>query len=574
MAIDINGVGLPDIPTDVLASYPYATIFHVRTIGSETEGYLLVTANTSFGHCEPGVITGVSYEVVGSFGAGMAYTASSGATEWANGTNRPAGENLVAVGTATTDSGITTCALVWSNHNIFEITSVNTDTGEHTNGGIWFAKSVDGSGDESLVATHCYYNGVFLPVIPSEVLANYPYCWIRNNTQTGYYDLFLSSSPWWMTDTITVSTANYAEGIQWYRISIYNPGDEWEFNQSWTENGDFTADLNRPFLWSNHNIPTGSVTGSEIYYTGSSPVPVVESYEISRNRLSGLANQVRRLCGTTETLTPERMETRMTGLNIELQEARVCSSDQVQTILPDKGYYGFSSIIVEALDISGGTGGGTGGDGTGDGETGGDTGAEYPSLEDSALTYEATTAEVPTGRYFYGTYSKSLPACPVTYPYQYLYISGGVTMYQTNVAMYDDKTGNLRSPGIYSRILYTYDSTTDTWVTGSHNTNIPKSWTIPYKTNYAAWSNYDICDSSGNLRQAAREMKPETVVTETYAPAGTDAFYTIKGDTVTSLGATVYQITGQQATTPDEMIAALNYYAALNKQTAEEETTE
>ena len=67
-------------------------------------------------------------------------------------------------------------------------------------------------------------------------------------------------------------------------------------------------------------------------------------------------------------------------------------------------------------------------------------------------------------------------------------------------------------------------------------------------------------------------MRPETVVTETYAPAGLDNFYTIKGDTVGSLGATVYQITGQQATTPDEMIAALNHYAALNKQT--EETTE
>jgi hypothetical protein len=270
------------------------------------------------------------------------------------------------------------------------------------------------------------------------------------------------------------------------------------------------------------------------------------------------------------------MKARLGGRNIELQAAHVTSSDEEQVIYPDEGYYGFSSITVGAVQMSGGsgTGPGTGGDGD---DTGDDTKPEYPSLEDSALTYETTTMEVPTGRYFYGTYSKSLLACPMG-AYTVLYGSDyGLTVLCTDYPMVLGVSGNL---GInsseygyavkYNYSVYSYNSETEEWTLISSGIGTISNG---FKRNVIYWSNYDVVwTTTGKVECAASSPVPETERVETLAPTVTDAFYTIKGDTVTNLGATVYQITGQQATTPEDMFAALNYYAALNKKAAEEPT--
>ena len=123
-----------------------------------------------------------------------------------------------------------------------------------------------------------YYNGVLLPELPVDVLAQYPYAWIRDNTTSGYYDLLMSSSPWWCsTNTsseVTISTENYTQGIQWYRVqkSAASSAIGWTFNQVWNTSGGFGAESNRPVFWSNHDIPNGSATATEIYFEGSEPV--------------------------------------------------------------------------------------------------------------------------------------------------------------------------------------------------------------------------------------------------------------------------------------------------------------
>ena len=43
------------------------------------------------------------------------------------------------------------------------------------------------------------YNGVELPPIPN--LQGYPYCWIRKNTTSGYYDLLYSDIPFYKYET-------------------------------------------------------------------------------------------------------------------------------------------------------------------------------------------------------------------------------------------------------------------------------------------------------------------------------------------------------------------------------------
>ena len=161
----------------------------------------------------------------------------------------------------------------------------------------------------------CFYNGLLLPEIPSDALKNYPYCWIRNNTRTGYYDLFMAKSPWWQSDSTTISTASYADGIQWYRISITAPGDDWTFDQSWTTNGGMADESDRNIIWANHNIPTGAVTATTIYFVGSSAIPDEESYQIKKDTMVAIADQVRRLYISEEMLTPAQMKTKLEAVD-------------------------------------------------------------------------------------------------------------------------------------------------------------------------------------------------------------------------------------------------------------------
>lgn len=125
--------------------------------------------------------------------------------------------------------------------------------------------------------THFYYNGVRLPVIPEDVLAEYPYAWIRNNTTSGYYDLVLAAYPWYfsITESKTGIYCSGGESMQepWYQISIATAeaATEWTFNKNAT--GWFSLDSARTVLWSNHDIPNGSADATDIYFEGTDPVP-------------------------------------------------------------------------------------------------------------------------------------------------------------------------------------------------------------------------------------------------------------------------------------------------------------
>ena len=119
-----------------------------------------------------------------------------------------------------------------------------------------------------------YYNGVLLPEIPADVLAEYPYAWIRNNDRTGHYDLLMVSSPWYAEDADTIFSDSFSTtGIQWFRITKSTPEESWVFNQAWTSSGGFGNENDRPIMWSNHDIPNGSATATEIYFLGSEPMP-------------------------------------------------------------------------------------------------------------------------------------------------------------------------------------------------------------------------------------------------------------------------------------------------------------
>lgn len=115
-----------------------------------------------------------------------------------------------------------------------------------------------------------YYNGVLLPEIPSDVLAEYPYCWIRNNTTSGNYDLIFGKQSWYFSDN-TMNCQN-SNDEKWYTLPISTSAEAtgWNFSQNTT--GEFGIDSNRTVLWSNHDIPNGSATATGVYFSATEPI--------------------------------------------------------------------------------------------------------------------------------------------------------------------------------------------------------------------------------------------------------------------------------------------------------------
>lgn len=115
-----------------------------------------------------------------------------------------------------------------------------------------------------------YYNGVLLPEIPQDVLAEYPYCWIRKNTTSGNYDLVFGKQSWYYNNGVYCQNET---DEKWYTIPIATSTDAtaWNFNKTTT--GFFVVDTARFVFWSNHNIPNGSATSTTIYFVGTYLIP-------------------------------------------------------------------------------------------------------------------------------------------------------------------------------------------------------------------------------------------------------------------------------------------------------------
>lgn len=105
------------------------------------------------------------------------------------------------------------------------------------------------------------YNGVLLPEIPADILAEFPYCWI-NSTFDG---LIVAAYPWYYLSRkmyIPVSATNKK-----YKLS----GDSWTLANTYTDTGGYT--VNAIPGWSSHDVPNGSATATSMYLYGSVPIP-------------------------------------------------------------------------------------------------------------------------------------------------------------------------------------------------------------------------------------------------------------------------------------------------------------
>lgn len=126
--------------------------------------------------------------------------------------------------------------------------------------------------------THFLYNGVRLPRIPDNILKDYPYATIRETTAKGYYDLYVSASGFYFGiygGRFPVGYDNNGANIANYQIPISADMNTAKWTYKETKYNYFDIqDSGYSLLWSNHDIPNGSATATDIYFEATELVPI------------------------------------------------------------------------------------------------------------------------------------------------------------------------------------------------------------------------------------------------------------------------------------------------------------
>ena len=147
-----------------------------------------------------------------------------------------------------------------------------------------------------------YYNGVLLPEIPSDVLAAYPYAWIRFNSENNQYQLYFSAHKWCYNQSNNCVCTNFSNDTNVEYTCV-------EEDKTWTysDKGYWSISINdnRKMVWSNHDILNDD---NVVYNVGTEPVAeTITCYQIKESTLTSFGDQARRINGTTDKLTTAQM---------------------------------------------------------------------------------------------------------------------------------------------------------------------------------------------------------------------------------------------------------------------------
>lgn len=242
-----NHEHLPEIPADVVENYQYIVIMknltYTRIYASKGVFYYTVTD------------AGVEKLYDNAPGTGVRYTYNADANAWVLDSVATGQFNFSMNGTGGS------WVIWWSNH---DIPNGSPDSEE-----IYWSAS-EAEAEQPADAMHFYFNGVRLPRIPADVLAEYPYAWIRNDEANGNYNLVFGKQPWYYSTNLYCGDDT---SLPYYSIPIssYSTATEWTFTKD--ASGNFGIASNRTVLWSNHDIPNGSADATEIYFYGTHAVP-------------------------------------------------------------------------------------------------------------------------------------------------------------------------------------------------------------------------------------------------------------------------------------------------------------
>lgn len=221
-------------------------------------------------------------------------------------------------------------------------------------------------------------NGVSLPDIPADVLAQYPYSVVGkfSNLGSDMYVLYLSDRIYFYADMtlfgdtgeVIMSLTYNADGTTGGVCYTYSP----DGNPEWIDvtslfmesfgNGFYLGVSDQNYIpyaeyslvWANHDVlamvdmdyTTFEPILGDVYFPDSSTV-YAEVYAVKSDKLRTLSQQVRRVCGLTDSkITVDEMLESLE--NMKLQEKTVTPTDTEQTVTPDTGYYGLSKVTVGA----------------------------------------------------------------------------------------------------------------------------------------------------------------------------------------------------------------------------------
>lgn len=113
-----------------------------------------------------------------------------------------------------------------------------------------------------------YYNGVLLPEVPADVLAEYPYVFIGLVQSTGQYQILASTQTMYFASNGYITRQNDNSEPFLYCVA----GDScWTVGTSGNYGWNITSD--RTLMWSNHDIPNGSATSTTVYFPATYPMP-------------------------------------------------------------------------------------------------------------------------------------------------------------------------------------------------------------------------------------------------------------------------------------------------------------
>lgn len=112
-----------------------------------------------------------------------------------------------------------------------------------------------------------YYNGVLLPEIPADVLAEYPYAFIGYVESSGRYQILASKQ------TMYVANSSIARQNSDYEPYLYCSDGDDVWSEGSPGNYAWSIDSGRVLVWSNHDIPNGTATATTVYFPATYPIP-------------------------------------------------------------------------------------------------------------------------------------------------------------------------------------------------------------------------------------------------------------------------------------------------------------
>lgn len=166
-----------------------------------------------------------------------------------------------------------------------------------------------------------YFNGVLLPDIPADVLAQYPHIWM-NDLHNGTYSIIVAAQPWYYQS----GKMNIPKSGENVKYTLASNTSNWVKGQSYMDTGGYTV-TDDNVIWSSHDIPNGSATATDIYFVGTEPLKEVvtgygdfvsgtETYAVTIGALNELAHRMQKKRGTYNLYTGAEIFDFITNVSI------------------------------------------------------------------------------------------------------------------------------------------------------------------------------------------------------------------------------------------------------------------